>query len=201
MRVPLPPRPSRPQRARRRSAQERSAAVFAALRNLLIEQPWGDVTLEAVARDAGVSRQTLYNTFGSRYGLARAYTLALADALCDVIAEAVAEHPGDPRAGLEHGLLVYLQSAADDPLIGRVREGDAHPDLVRIVTADAAPLLVLVTGRLEEMARAAWPDVDDARAFARTTARLAASYVTMPPEDDADPADLAAELADVLAPR
>jgi AcrR family transcriptional regulator len=41
-------------------------AVFAALREVLEEKPWSKVTLEAVAKRAAVSRQTIYNDFGSR---------------------------------------------------------------------------------------------------------------------------------------
>lgn len=187
---------------RRRSATERSAAVFDALRNLLLEHPWGDVTLEAVARDAGVSRQTLYNAFGSRYGLAQAYTLALADVLCDAIAATLAEHPLDRRTGVEQGLLLYLETSVGDPLIQRVRAGDAHPDLVRLVTADAGPLLVRVAERLEAGALAAWPTVapERARTFARALARLAVSFVTMPPEYDDSPAALATGLSELLTP-
>lgn len=187
----------------RRTAAERSAAVFDALRRQLLDNPWRDVTLEAVANDAGVSRQTLYNTFGSRNGLAQAYTLALADVLCDVIAATVAEHPDDPRAGLEAGLVLFLEGAASDPLIGRVRDGDAHPDLVRLVTADAGPLLVRAGDRLEQIARTTWPALaaDSARRFARVAARMALSYITTPPEHDESPAALAAGLSEVLAPR
>ncbi|KRC54024.1 MULTISPECIES: TetR/AcrR family transcriptional regulator [unclassified Nocardioides] len=190
-------------RPRRRSAAERSAAVFDALRALLLANPWGDVTLEAVANDAGVSRQTLYNAFGSRYGLAQAYTLALADVLCDAIAATLAAHPDDRRTGVEQGLVLYLETAVADPLIQRVRAGDAHPDLVRLVTTDAGPLLQRVAERLEAAATATWPDVDadELRAFARALARLAVSYVSMPPEYDESPAALAAGLSGILTPR
>ena len=115
---------------------ERRTAIFAALRALLLERPWGEVTLEAVARDAGVSRQTLYNAFGSRYGLAQAYTVHLADALCALIGSTLAAPADSPREGLEEGLRLFLETAAEDPLIDRVRAGDAHHDLVRIVTTD-----------------------------------------------------------------
>ncbi|WP_408897851.1 TetR family transcriptional regulator [Nocardioides sp. R1-1] len=184
-------------------AAERRTAVFAALRSLLLERPWGDLTLEAVARDAGVSRQTLYNAFGSRSGLAQAYTVHLADALCALIAETLTTHADDPRRGLEEALRMFLETAAEDPLIARVRAGEAHHDLVRIVTTDAGPLLVRVAGLLEEAARVAWPGTDPAHhaPLARTLARLALSYVTTPPEYDDGPATIAADLADLLAPR
>ncbi|MCX6398534.1 MAG: TetR family transcriptional regulator [Propionibacteriales bacterium] len=186
----------------RRSSAARRDAIFTALRELLLAKPWGDVTLEAVAGEAGVSRQTLYNSFGSRYGLAQAYTIALADALCDLVAATLAEHGDDPRAGLEHGIRTYLEVAAADPLIQRVRAGDAHPDLVRLVTSDAAKLLTHVGARFETAVAAAWPDVDPdrARTLARTIARIAVSFVAMPPEYDDSPAAIATGLSSLLAP-
>lgn len=180
---------------------ERRAAVFAALRRLLLEHPWGEVTLEAIAQEAGVSRQTLYNAFGSRHGLAASYTMDLADALCDAIGDAIAEHGEDRLAGLEAGLRLYLSVAAADPLIQRVQAGEAHPDLVRIVTVEAGPLLLHVRERLESLLAEAWPDVDQPRrrTLARVVARLAVSYVSTPPEDDTPDADLARDLAALLA--
>ncbi|KRA29929.1 MULTISPECIES: TetR family transcriptional regulator [unclassified Nocardioides] len=186
----------------RRASAARRDAIFTALRDLLLAKPWGDITLEAVASDAGVSRQTLYNSFGSRYGLAQAYTLALADALCDLIAATLEEHRDDRRAGLEAGLRTYLEVAATDPLIQRVRAGDAHPDLVQLVTADSATLLTHVGTRLEAALRTSWPDVDatQRRTLARTVARLAVSFVPLPPEYDDSPAAIATGLSSLLAP-
>ncbi|GAA4814671.1 TetR family transcriptional regulator [Nocardioides caeni] len=197
---------TRPAGARRvgrdEQAAERRTAVFAALRDLLLERPWGEVTLEAVAQDAGVSRQTLYNTFGSRVGLADAYTRHLADALCDVIADEVERHPGDLRAGLTAGLGLYLELAAGDPLVGRVRGGEAHHDLMRLVTTDAVPLLRHVEERIEAFLRPAWSDLPEGRVpvLAALLARMALSYVVTPPEDDESPAAVAAGLVSLLVP-
>lgn len=182
-------------------AAERRSAVFAALRNLLLERPWGEVTLEAVAQDAGVSRQTLYNTFGSRMGLAEAYTRHLADALVDVIAVEVERHADDPEAGLAAGLVLFLDLAASDPLVARVRFGDAHHDLMRLVTTDAGPLLAHVTARIAGVLGTAWPDLAGERvaALAATLARLALSFVVTPPDNDTSPAAMAAGLVRSLA--
>lgn len=187
----------------KQSASARRAAIFDALRAQLLAKPWGDITLEEVAREAGVSRQTLYNSFGSRYGLAQAYTIALADALCDLMAGILVEHGDDPRAGMESALRTFLEVAGADPLIERVRAGEAHPDLVRLVTSEAGALLIHVAGRLEAGLLAAWPDVDATRlrALARTVARLAVSFVTMPPEYDDSPAAIATGLSALLTPR
>jgi AcrR family transcriptional regulator len=172
--------------------------VFAALRELLLEKPWAEVTLEAVAKTAGVSRQTLYNDFGSRRGLAEAYTFAMADAYCDAVEELLAGEP-DPRLALEAAVQLFLSGAEEDPLIRRVQSGEAHHDLVRIVTADSGPLLDRITERLGAALSGRWPDVDAGTIEAAATlmARLALGLVTMPPPSgDA----LAKRIALLLAP-
>lgn len=182
-----------------RSGVPSRVAVFTALREVLTERPWGKVTLEAVAQQAGVSRQTIYNDFGSRVGLAQAYAVEVADTLCDLIAADLAAHADDPRLALETALRTFLAATSGDPLIRRVQEGDAHTDLVRLLTTDSGPLLAHVAGRLTDAVAGVWPvvDPDAAAALARTIARLGLSFVAMPPEGDDD---VAAGLAGLLAP-
>ena len=45
-------------------------SVLDAMRDLLLTRDWSAITLSDVARAAGISRQTIYNEFGSRQGLA-----------------------------------------------------------------------------------------------------------------------------------
>ncbi|HZU48205.1 MAG TPA: helix-turn-helix domain-containing protein, partial [Mycobacterium sp.] len=56
-------------------------SVLDAMRELLLTRDWSAITLADVARAAGISRQTIYNEFGSRQGLAQGYALRLADRL------------------------------------------------------------------------------------------------------------------------
>ena len=173
-------------------------AVFAALRELLLDRPWAEVTLEAVAKKAGVSRQTLYNDFGSRRGLAEAYTFAMAEAYCDAVDDVLTGQP-EPLAALETAMQLFLTGAEEDPLIRRVQSGEAHHDLVRIVTADSGPLLDRIAERLAASLGRRWPAVDPGTVEAAGTlmARLALGLVTMPP-----PAgdQLAKGLAQLVAP-
>ncbi|GAA3829743.1 TetR/AcrR family transcriptional regulator [Nocardioides panacisoli] len=184
--------------ARSRGRGRTREAVFAALRELLLENPWAEVTLEAVAKKAGVSRQTLYNDFGSRRGLAEAYTFAMAEAYCDAVDDLLAAEP-EPLAALEAAMQLFLTGAAEDPLIRRVQSGEAHHDLVRIVTADSGPLLDRIAERLAAGLAGRWPTVDAATVEAAATlmARLALGLVTMPP-----PAgdELAKRMALLVAP-
>lgn len=174
-------------------------AIFTALREVLIEKPWRSMTLEEVAQRAGVSRQTIYNDFGSRAGLARAYAFEVADAFCDMADTDLEAHTDDPVAGLEAALRTFLDGTTGDPLIRRIQEGDAHPDLLRLVTTDSGPLVAHIADRLTSSVARIWPVVDpvSGTALARTIARLGISYVAMPPETEDD---VAAGLARLLAP-
>ncbi|WP_156747021.1 TetR/AcrR family transcriptional regulator, partial [Mycobacterium sp. E2733] len=49
-------------------------SVLDAMRELLGSRDWSAITLSDVARAAGISRQTIYNEFGSRQGLAQGVT-------------------------------------------------------------------------------------------------------------------------------
>ncbi|KAA1417685.1 TetR/AcrR family transcriptional regulator [Nocardioides humilatus] len=182
-----------------RSGVPTRVAVFAALREVLLEKPWAKVTLEAVAKRAGVSRQTIYNDFGSRAGLAEAYAFDLADAFCDFIDADMRSHADHPTAALAAAMRTFLDGTSGDPLIRRVQAGDAHPDLVRLVTTDSGGLLAHIAGRLTTSITEVWPKVDPmtAQALSRIIARFGFSYVAMPPETDDD---VAVALAALLAP-
>ncbi|MEU5597120.1 TetR/AcrR family transcriptional regulator [Streptomyces sp. NPDC020298] len=63
----------------------------------LARRPWSAVRMVDVAAAAGVSRQTLYNEFGSKEGLARALVRREADGYVAGVERALAAHtdPGD----------------------------------------------------------------------------------------------------------
>ena len=63
-------------RGERRSLR---STVFEAMHELLGSHDWSSVTMSDVAKAAGLSRQTLYSTFGNRQGLAQAYALQLSE--------------------------------------------------------------------------------------------------------------------------
>lgn len=169
-------------------------SVLNAMRDLLVERDWAKISLSDVAAGAGVSRQTLYNEFGSRAGLAEAYAIRLADKLVDHVDKAVWAHIDDVRPALTDAFRGFLAESGTDPLIHSLL-GDAKPDLLRLVTVDSAPIRAHATRRLAETFQRSWVDIaePDALTLARAIVRLAMSYVSMPAEPDHDPAaDIAA---------
>ena len=70
---------------------------------MLLTRDWSAITLSDVARAAGISRQTIYNEFGSRQGLAQGYALRLADRLVDTVHAALDANVGNMHEAFLQG--------------------------------------------------------------------------------------------------
>ena len=173
--------------------------VLDAMREELLAQDWSAVTLSDVARTAGVSRQTIYNEFGSRQGLAQAYAMRLADRLVGAVSGAVETNVGDVYAAFLEGFRAFFSESAADPLVISLLSGEAKPDLLQLITTDSGPIITHCSARLTESFISSWVGTteEDAGVLARAIVRLAMSYVSMPPEADHD---VAADLARLMTP-
>jgi AcrR family transcriptional regulator len=174
-------------------------SVLDAMRELLLTRDWSAITLADVARAAGISRQTIYNEFGSRQGLAQGYALRLADRLVDAVGAAIHHNIGDVYAAFLEGFRAFFTDSAADPLVISLLTGVAKPDLLQIITTDSGPIISRCADRLTVTFVHSWVQAsdDDAGILARAIVRLAISYVSMPPESDHD---VAADLARLFTP-
>jgi AcrR family transcriptional regulator len=174
-------------------------SVLEAMRGLLFTRDWSSITLADVARAAGVSRQSIYNEFGSRQGLAQGYALRLADRLVDAVGDALDENVGDVYAAFLAGFRAFFTDSAADPLVISLLTGVAKPDLLQIITTDSGPIITRCSQRLATTFMHSWVRAgeEDVGIIARAIVRLAISYVSMPPEADHD---VAADLARLLTP-
>ncbi|MFF8927587.1 TetR/AcrR family transcriptional regulator [Streptomyces longwoodensis] len=93
-------------------------AAFAAL----TRRPWSTVRMVDVAAAAGVSRQTLYNEFGSKDGLARALVRREADGYLAGVERALAVH-GDARERLTATAEWTVTAAHDNALVRALLTG------------------------------------------------------------------------------
>ncbi len=178
--------------------------VLDAMREELLTKDWTAITLADIAHTAGVSRQSIYNEFGSRQGLAQGYALRLADRLVDAVGGAIEGNIGDVHAAFLSGFRSFFADSAADPLVISLLSGAAKPDLLQIITIDSGPIISHCSRRLTEAFLGSWVSADaaDAGLLARAIVRLALSYVSMPPEADHDGAshDVAADLARLMTP-
>jgi len=174
-------------------------SVLDAMRELLLSRDWSAITLADVAGAAGISRQTIYNEFGSRQGLAQGYALRLADRLVNAVEDAIYSNVGDVYAAFLQGFRAFFSESAADPLVISLLSGVAKPDLLQIITTDSGPIITHCSARLTSSFMHSWVKAseDDAGMLARAIVRLALSYVSMPPEADHD---VAADLARLMTP-
>jgi AcrR family transcriptional regulator len=158
----------------------------------LARGPWSEVTMAEVAAGAGVSRQTIYNEFGSREALAQAYVLREVDRFTTAVEGAVRDNAGDPRAAVAAAFDVFLDAVADHPIV-------RHKDELLPLVATDGGVLERATDQLAALMATHWPDVahDEARLVADVVVRLAISHAALP----SGPSDLtAAKVARVLGP-
>lgn len=174
-------------------------SVLDAMRELLLTRDWSAITLSDVARSAGISRQTIYNEFGSRQGLAQGYALRLADRLVDSVHAALDANVGNIYEAFLQGFRAFFAESAADPLVISLLTGVAKPDLLQIITTDSAPIITRASERLTFALTHTWVAAsdEDAGVLARAIVRVALSYVSMPPEADHD---VAMDLARLLTP-
>jgi AcrR family transcriptional regulator len=174
-------------------------SILDGMRELLLTRDWSAITLSDVAKEAGISRQTIYNEFGSRQGLAQAYALRLADRLVDQIDDAINGHVGDVEAAFLQGFRDFFAESAADPLVISLLTGDIKPDLLQLITTDSGPIITHCSERLTSTFVGSWMKCTetDAGVLARAIVRLAMSYISMPPEADHD---VAHDLARLMTP-
>lgn len=174
-------------------------SILDGMRDMLRARDWSSITLSDVARAAGISRQTIYNEFGSRQGLAEGYALRLADRLVDAVDEAIEANVGNVHTAFLEGFRAFFAESASDPLVISLLTGVAKPDLLQIITTDSAPIITRCSERLTSTFTNSWVHAseEDSGVLARAIVRLAMSYVSMPPEADHD---VARDLARLMTP-
>lgn len=174
--------------------------VFGAVDALAAQRPWASITMAQIATTAGVSRQTLYNEFGNREELAQAYALWASDQFLDEIEREIAGHGDDLQGALVAAFALFLELAAEHPLVRALEATTGAEGLHALVASSAGlPVLLAGTDRLAAIVAETWPDVPPAenRLVCELLVRLAISHLTVP---TVPPAVAAEQVGRVLAP-
>lgn len=136
-----------------------------------------------VAERAGVSRQTVYNEFGGKIGLAGSVAVRLAERLLQRVEAVMAEQPTLPEA-VTAGMAFGLRAARAEPLVTMALNRKESDDLITLLTTNAEPVLRAVRQRLVAMAGRLWPDLhpDDVELGAEVATRLVIGHLVCPTE-------------------
>ena len=168
------------------------------------EEGWRRLTMAKIADRAGVSRQTVYNEFGTKQQMAEQLIMRELETFLAIVSDRFAaedEFVTAVRSAVE-GALVTAQR---NPLLRSVLEGEQNGDgdLLPIIVQSqwlvdraSAFLVELVAGRFPELPMPA----DRLEVALESVVRLVLSHITRPsrsPEETAD--DMAFIVAAVLA--
>ncbi|MER5964971.1 TetR family transcriptional regulator [Streptomyces sp. NPDC002057] len=166
--------------------------VLDAAHRLVAADGWGGLRMTAVARTAGISRQTLYNEFGSKEAIGNALVQRELEGFLVGIQRELDAHRGELEAAAAAGVGYTLQQTVDNPLVKSVlvaaRGGE--DDLLAYLTTRPEPVFGTAMAMLDAYATEAWPDVDEeSRGLAvETVVRLTVSHIVQPvasPEESA----------------
>jgi AcrR family transcriptional regulator len=160
-------------------------ALLDAAYDAVVAGTWQKARMADVAAAAGVSRQTLYNSFGTKDALAQALTLREAERFLDTVDATLLGHTGGPAEAVGVATATALRLAADNPLVKAVLTDDTDAGgLLPFLTTRATPIIDAARSRIVEHVRADWPDLDPAEVdvVAETVVRLTVSYLVLPTE-------------------
>jgi len=153
---------------------------------------WSTITMAKLADAVGVSRQTVYNEFGSKSGLAEALVMRELRRFLAVV-EAELSSGDDVVDAIRRTTVAVLSLAADNPLLHAVLSAShgTGNDLLPLLTSHSAGLIDTASAVLADNVRRFTIPLTDAQlAFVIDgVVRLVLSHVMQPgaaPEETAD---------------
>ena len=149
---------------------------------------WAGTRMLDVARAAGVSRQTLYNEFGSKDALAQALAMREVERFIEGTERALDEaHPDDPIQAVGAAALYTFQQAAENPLLKAALVDDTS-GLLSFLTTRGEPAITAARASFETYYSTHWPHLphDAITTAAEAITRLTLSYLVLPADVPAE---------------
>jgi AcrR family transcriptional regulator len=195
-----PARAARGRRAQRPSGDEREAAILGTAVRLMADRKFADISVDDMAKGAGLSRPTFYFYFPSK----DAVLLSLIDPLikqADSGFDGAVEHlPADPKRAFRAGIAVFVDAFAASPVMARAgADALASSEEIRTTWAAFMQKWIHQTAALitSERDRGAAPDTVPALNLATSLNLMNERMIiaTLSAEDGAVPRD---DLVDTL---
>ncbi|TDD85044.1 TetR/AcrR family transcriptional regulator [Actinomadura rubrisoli] len=137
------------------------------------------VSVEDVAKRAGVARTTIYRRFTNKEQLLQAVILREVRRFLTAIAEATEDLP-TPEDAVVEGFVVGLRSARTHPLMTRVLESEPEAFLPQLSMNGGAIMLAARDILADRLRRARPGDAEDHGTVAEVLLRLAVSLLLVP---------------------
>ena len=182
------------ERTKRRLRDELLDAAYDAI----VAGGYDGLRMAEVGRRTGVSRQTVYNEFGDKWGVLQAVAARETERLLLDVNAALADHT-DPIEGLRAAVERALALAADNPLVKAALGQPGSDQASQLLTTRGQQVLELSHQRLGAHVREHWPEVpaEDATTCVDVALRVVLSHIVNP---GAAPTVVADQVARVLGP-
>jgi AcrR family transcriptional regulator len=182
------------ERTKRRLRDELLDAAYDAI----VAGGYDGLRMAEVGRRTGVSRQTVYNEFGDKWGVLQAVAARETERFLLQVNAALAEHT-DPIDGLRAAVDRALALALDNPLVKAALGSPGSDQASQLLTTRGQQVLELSHQRLDAHVREHWPEMsaDDANTCVDIALRVVLSHIVNP---GAAPSVVADQVARVLGP-
>lgn len=182
------------ERTRRRLREELLDAAYDAM----VAGGYDGLRMGDIAKRTGVSRQTVYNELGDKWGVLQAVVTRETERFLVHVNDALAEHD-DPIDGLRAAVERALTLSADNPLLKSALSAPGADQASQLLTTKGEQVLRLCHERLDAHVREHWPYVaaDDVTTCVDIALRVVLSHIVSPA---APAADVARQVARVLGP-
>lgn len=171
--------------------------------NLIETSGWGAVTMVKVAEAAGVSRQTAYNEFGTKHGLAEQLAMRELQRFLDVVRERMESRDdlvGSIQAACQGVLEVAEQSVLVRTIFG-AGPGSQDADFLKILTTESGEIVDMSVYAVRASVTELYPNTPLSEAELTTAVevivRLVLSAMTRPSKTAREAADDIAWMVDL----
>jgi AcrR family transcriptional regulator len=157
-------------------------ALLDAAYDVVVAGNWQSARMLDVAATAGVSRQTLYNEFGSKDALAQALAMREAERFIAGTNRFLDDiHPDAPVSAVAAATEWTVREASNNPLLKAVLTDDTS-ELLPFLTTRGDAIIGAARANIETYWRSHWPDIaaEDVALAAEVVARLIVSYLVLP---------------------
>lgn len=158
--------------------------VLNAAYDLVAAEGWNKLRLAPVARAAGISRQTLYNEFGSKQDLGEALVERETERFMLGIQQELDANRNSLEAAVGAAIAFTLQESLDNSLIKAILTASrgGEDDLLAYLTIRPEPVFDTATAMLDAYIAEAWSDIDpESRSLTiEVMVRLTISHMVQP---------------------
>ncbi len=169
-----------------------------AARTMIEDTGWSSVTMARIGERAGVSRQTVYNEFGTKHGLAEQLAMRELERFLDVVRERMAAETGlieGIRAACEGVLLMGEQSLLVRTIVGSLPD-EHDTDFLKILTTESGEIVEPAVVVVKQCVTDLYPPTpltdDELEIAVEVVVRLVLSAITRPSKP---PTEAAADIA------